>query len=60
MEPTISATDLFQMGTETSLEISALEAAVRRRRARVRLLVPLEYMHLTIGATHQEQRLGSA
>ena len=60
MEPIISATDLFQMGTETSLEISALEAAVRRRRTRVRLLVPLEYMQSTIGATHQEERLGSA
>ncbi len=60
MEPPISATDLFQMGTETSLEISALEAAVRRRRTRVRLLVPLEYMHSTIGATHQEEGLGSA
>ena len=60
MEPTISPTDLFQMGTETSLEISALEAAVRRRRTRVRLLVPLEYMHSTIGATHQEEGLGSA
>lgn len=60
MEPVISATDLFKIGTETSLKISALEAAVRRRRTRVRLLVPLEYMHSTIGATHQEEGLGSA
>jgi hypothetical protein len=60
MEPIISATDLFKIGTETSLKISALEAAVRRRRTRIRLLVPLEYMHSTIGATHQEEGLGSA